>query len=185
MSEETGPPRERKLLIYAVIVFLVLLAAMFGWKELSQFRFERSIQAEREAERAHLEEQESRIRDAAVARVSEMIELFSMPLAWAVRSEAVKEDFDQIEEYMLQLIKQPSIRVVAYVGNDGNVQLATDRKIQSEPVHKLYGDLTAAEEVSLRSVEDDLRLMVPVLGYNERLGSFVVVFDRAKLLTLP
>ena len=74
MSEETSPPRERKLLIYVVIVFLLLLAAMFGWKELSLFRFERSIQAERDAERAHLAEQESRIRDAAVARVSEMLE---------------------------------------------------------------------------------------------------------------
>jgi hypothetical protein len=185
MSEQTGPPRERKLLIYAVIVFIVLLAAMFGWKELSLFRFERSIQVEREAERAHLAEQESRIRDAAVARVSEMIELFSMPLAWAVRSEAVQDDYGQIEEYMLQLIKRPSIRVVAYVGSDGNVQMATDRKIQGEPAQALYGDLTAGEEVELRSVENDLRLMVPVLGYNERLGSFVVVFDRAMLLTLP
>ena len=50
MSEETSPPRERKLLVYAVVVFLVLLAAMFGWKELSMFRFERSIRAERDAE---------------------------------------------------------------------------------------------------------------------------------------
>ena len=146
------------------------------------FRFERSIRAERDAERAHLAMQESRIRDAAVARVSEMIELFSMPLAWAVRSEAIREDYDQIEEYMLQLIKQRSIRAVVYVGKDGYVQLATDRKFQGEPVQSLYGQLTAAAETKLESTEEDLRLMVPVLGDNERLGSLVVVFTRSALL---
>ena len=182
MSEERNQPVERKLLIYAVVVFAVLLAAMFGWKELSLFRFERSIESAREAERAELAMRESQIQDAAVARVSELLELFSVPLAWSMRTEAIQEDYDQIEEYMLQLIKQPSVRGVAFVGDDGNVRIATDRKMQNRPGEQLFGDLTTSDQTELRTVDDELRLMVPVLGYNVSLGSLVVTFSREALL---
>ena len=182
MSEERKPPVERKLLIYAVVVSAVLLAAMFGWKELSLFRFERAIQVERESERAELAARESLMRDEAISRVSQMLELFSVPLAWSMRTEAIKEDYDQIEEYMLQLIKQPAVRGVAFVDDEGNVKLATDRKMQNESAEQLFGDLTAADETVLRTVDDELRLMVPVLGYNVRLGSLVVVFSSELLV---
>jgi hypothetical protein len=111
-----------------------------------------------------------------------MLELFSVPLAWSMRTEAIQEDYDQIEEYMLELIRQPAVRGVAFVDDDGTVKLATDRKMQNESAQRLFGDLTAADETVLRTVDDELRLMVPVLGYNIRLGSLVVVFSSEMLV---
>lgn len=182
MSESSEGPRKRKTLLYVVVVALVLLATMYAWKELSLFRLERKIERERQVERDELAMRESAVRDAAVARVSEMLELFSVPLAWAVRTEALQNDYPQIEEYMLQLIKQPSVKGCVYVGTDGMVQLATDRKLQGAEAAAIYGDLTTSDEVVLRDVDGELRLMMPVQGYDERVGSFIVVFSRDALL---
>lgn len=182
MSEASPPPRQRKLLIYLVVAFAVILAAMFGWKELSLFRLEHRIAKEREAEHAEMALHESQIRDAAVARVTEMLDLFSMPLAWSIRAEAMKQDYAQIEEYMLQLIKQPSVLGAAFVDNDGVVRLATDRKYEGAQAQQLYGDLLNADEVVLRELDGQLRLMIPVVGLSERIGSFVVSFSRDALL---
>ena len=182
MSEAASPSQERKLLFIAVGVFLVILAGMFFWKEFSLFRLERKIERELEAERAELAHYESRLRDSAVAQATQMLDLFSVPLAWAVRVEAIKGDQDQIEEYMLQLIKQPSVKGAAFVGSDGRIQLATDRKLQGADATAQFGDLIAPDETVLREVSNELRLMIPIRGVNERLGSFVVLFSRSALL---
>ena len=178
MSEERKPPVERKLLIYAVVVSAVLLAAMFGWKELSLFRFERSIQAERESERAELAARESLMRDEAISRVSQMLELFSVPLAWSMRTEAIQEDYDQIEEYAARLVKERRVQRVVVVTPEGNIRLSTDRKLQGEPAAASFGELAKATEITLQKTDSgDYNLMVPILGYTGRLGSVIVTIS--------
>lgn len=182
MSEEPKPPRQRKAMLYAAAAFVVLMAAMFLWKEASLFRLERKLEARCEVQRAEMALERSRIQDTAVARVSELLELFSLPLAWAVRAEALRDDYGHIEEYMLQLVKRPAVQSVTFVDRDGLVRLATDRKLQGAPAAPVFGDLLTNEEATLRSVDRELRLMVPVFGYSERVGSLIVIFAREALL---
>jgi hypothetical protein len=179
---EAEEPRRRQPLPFVVVGALVLLAASYGWKELSLFRLEQRLEREQAAERAELALRESQLRDAAVARVSELLELVSVPLGWAVRDAALEHDLAQIERYMQRLVEQRAVRGVAWVDGAGLVLLATERTLEGRAAASAFGDLTAAGEAVLRDVGGELRLMVPVLDGDERLGSLVVAFSRELLL---
>ena len=123
---------------------------------------------------------EQRLRAEGQARVEEALRLMGVPLGWAVRSEAIDEDFEQIEKYAMRLLKEPSVKRVVFVNAEGMVQLSTDRKLQGEPAASFFGDLATRSDIALRAEESgDYQLMVPILGYNSRLGCLIVTVDGA------
>ncbi len=102
----------------------------------------------------------------------------ALPLGWSVRTEAIRDDFDQIEEYALRLVREPSVRRVVLVMPDGTISMSTDRKLQGAPALQFYGDLADQSEITLRTEESGAHhLMVPILGYDSRLASLIVTLD--------
>ena len=182
MDESSAEPRARRPLTYAIVLFTVALAALFLWKEIALYRQDRKHETQREADRAEQALRESRLQDQAAARVSELLELFSVPLGWTMRAEALRGNEAQIEQYMLALLEHRSVRGAALVGADGTIRVATDRKLQGAAAADVYGDLLDPAQVSLREVGDELRLMLPLLGPDRRIGSLVVSFSRDALL---
>ena len=164
-----------KFLLYVIGALVVLVIAMYVWKGIAVHQAGKSI----EAERAELAQQqatmEEQMRQATAARVEEMMQLMAVPLGWAVRAEAIKDDYDQIEEYASLLVKQKRVRRVVLVNLQGNIRMSTDRKLQGEPASRFFGRLADQSEITLeRTDAGDYNLMVPLLGYTGKLGGLIV-----------
>jgi len=175
---ETNQPGRSKVLLYVIGALVLLLLISWIWKGVAVGRAEKAVEKERAELAAERDELEQRLRAENDARVEEVLRLMGVPLGWAVRTEAISDDLDQIEEYAAHLLKEPRVQRVVLVNAEGIIQLSTDRKLQGAEATAHYGDLTAAGEITLRRVESgDYQLMTPILGYNSRLGSLIVSVD--------
>jgi len=175
---ETAQSRLNKPLLYVVGVLVLLLIVMWAWKSVAVGSAERRFDKERTAfaeERGALEEQ---LRAEATRRVEDVLRLMGVPLGWAIRAEAIRDGEDRIEEYATSLIKQPRVKQVVYIDASGEVTVSTDRKLDGETAESVFGPLTRNSEITLRETEaGDYELMIPILGYDSRLGSLVVTVD--------
>jgi len=167
-----------KPLWYVIGALALLIFIMFFWKGCAVRSVEKQVEEERAELASQQEQLEQRLREETAQRIEETLRLMAVPLGWAVRTEAIGDDYDQIEDYANHLLKQPRVQRVVLVTPEGNVRMSTDRKLQGQPAVEIFGDLTAQQEITIRKDDSgDYQLMVPILGYNERLGSLIVALE--------
>ncbi len=164
-----------KVLLYTFGVFVVLLIGLYFWKEIEVGTRTRAVAEQRDQMAADLEQLEQELRQASAERVEELLTMFAVPLGWAVRTEAIENNFDKIEEYAVRLVKERWVQRVIFAKLDGNIRITTDKKLQDEPVSRFYGDLADGDQILLRKDDTgDYHLFVPIMGYNNRVGSLIV-----------
>jgi hypothetical protein len=177
MSEGTQS-RQTKIFLYVIGALVLLLIVMYIWKGVAVSQADKRFEKERAELAAQREELEESMRVATAERVEEMLRLMGMPLGWAVRTEAIAEDYDQIEEYAARLVKEPRIRRVVVVTAEGDIRISTDRKLQGEPASTFFGELASKGDITLqKSDSGEYDLIVPILGYTGRLGSVIVTVE--------
>ena len=182
MKEGSGRGRGGKTVIYVVAAFVVVVLGMYLWKQIAVGREGRATKVEREQLVAAHEEMEQQLRAEFADQASELIKMLGTPLGWAIRTEAIQEDYAQIEEYLVQLVKEPDIRRLVYVLNDGTIKVTTDKKLQGEPATQFFGELWSGDQVAIAAGEKELQLIVPIMGYNSRLGSLIVTISNEILV---
>jgi hypothetical protein len=174
MSEGTQS-RQAKVFLYIIGALVLLLIITYVWKGVAVSRADSRFEKERAELATQREQLEQQLRQEAAERVEETLRLLGLPLGWAVRTEALSDDYDQIEEYAVRLVKEPRIQRVVVVNSEGGIRLSTDRKLQGEPSSGFFGDLASQNDITLRKSDaGDYDLMVPILGYTGRLGSLIV-----------
>jgi hypothetical protein len=165
-------------LLYVIGSLVLLIFIMFFWKGCAVRSVEKRVEDERAELASQQEQLEQRLREETDRRIEEVLRLMAVPLGWAVRTEAIGDDYDQIEDYANHLLKQPRVQRVVLVTPEGIVRMSTDRKLQGQPAAEIFGDLGTQQEITLRKDDSgDYQLMVPILGYNERLGSLIVAIE--------
>ncbi|MEI6846835.1 MAG: hypothetical protein WCK32_02180 [Chlorobiaceae bacterium] len=112
------------------------------------------------------------------------IGLFAVPLAWAVRKELIKQNYDQIDEYFNQLIKRKVFGLIMLVDPSGTITVSTDRKFQGRSFSSRYPGLklNAAGAVSYKVQEGKSLYLIPVMGLNERIGTIVFLYSYRQFL---
>ena len=167
-----------KPLWYVIGALALLIFIMFFWKGCAVRSVEKQVEDERAELASQQEQLEQRLREETAQRIEETLRLMAVPLGWAVRTEAIGDDYEQIEDYANHLLKQPRVQRVVLVNPQGNVRMSTDRKLQGQPAAETFGDLATQQEITIRKDDSgDYQLMVPILGYNERLGSLIVAIE--------
>jgi len=166
-------PAKGRTGLYVASALIVLLGGVYGWKVLAVRSVERAMEAQRAGHVVQL-------RQALTRETSEMLRLTGLPLGWAVRAAVLKDDYDQVNDYFNRFVKEPFISLVAYVRIDGAIMAATDKKMEGQPAAAYYDTaLFGADEV--RVVDrggGDILLVVPVMGFDSRLGTLVVSYAR-------
>jgi hypothetical protein len=166
-----------KFFLGVIVLLVIALAVVYGWKVLAV----RGASEALEVELARLTEQ---TRGALVDQTREMLMLSAVPLSWSVRTEMIKENYDQIDDYMQRFVKEPHVNLVVLVNHEGSVQIATDKKLEGQAAHTVFPP--GVLEVSRATViepEDSGEILaaVPILSYDARLGTLVVVYSMGSI----
>lgn len=174
-NDSTSKKRKRIIIIGIVIVFIVI-AVLWIWKQvqLNNLRNESAKEYERlevEAQRAVVRSHEQHLR------------LLAKPFAWVIRTEMMKNNISQINQYANELIKEKNIQSIMIVNAGGKIVSSTNKKWEG----KFY--LTIGEEAHLnndstvvRNIRDSVLIMSsPIMGLNSRLGTLMVIYS----LTAP
>ncbi|MBN2573630.1 MAG: hypothetical protein JXP73_03630 [Deltaproteobacteria bacterium] len=168
--------RPELLLLVAVATWAATVLAMYLWRIGSLLRARAKARRAAEA----LFERLQRQVDAAFA---EAIELAVVTTEWAVRAELVRDDFEDVQEYMQGLAKRPRVRRAFVAKRDGTVIGAGDRRQRGSALGALVSGLPA-ESSSVQKVpcaNNGMLLVVPVMGLESRLGTFVLEVERPVL----
>jgi hypothetical protein len=111
------------------------------------------------------------------------ITLFATPLAWVVRKELIKQNYEQIDEYFSQLIKRKGFGLIMLIDPSGNVKVSTDRKILGSSFFQRYPKfkLDFPGPVSYKVEEGKSLFLVPVMGLNEKIGTIAFIYTYREL----
>ena len=104
-----------------------------------------------------------------------MLRLAARPLGWAVRTEMLRSNLSQVDDYIRQFVREPGVRSLILVGKDGRVLLASDRKLETQGAAQLVSKaIREAIDVVVEESGDSTRIGVPIMGFDDRLGVLVV-----------
>ncbi len=169
-AADTAPPRKSPTRMirshWRFVGFTLLLMMLIGtylWKNFAVSRAK--AQLVRQAAAVITTQNESALRLAA------------MPLVWAVRSEMLRGNYDQINQYLAQLVQEPNMKEVIVARTDGKVLAATDKKRESAPLTQAFPEaMLRVETIAVSRLEnDDILVVAPLLGLNDRLGTLLLV----------
>ena len=112
------------------------------------------------------------------------LKLFALPLAWSVRKELMRFNYDQIDEYFIELFKRKGFGVIMLVDPSGTIKVSTDRKLQGTPFSRSYPgmNLGSSELVFYPVQQGKSMFMVPVMGLNEKIGTIALVCSYQELI---
>jgi hypothetical protein len=95
--------------------------------------------------------------------------------SWAVRGEMLRENKDQVNQYFLNLVKEPGFKKIQLVDvNNSTIIISTDKKEEGSAVSDT--SILNANFARQISTEGLIRTITPVMGLNSRMA--VLVIDR-------
>jgi hypothetical protein len=162
-------PRRVLYLVGGLVTALVLLPlGVYVWRALTVRALEHRMDAQK------TEMSEAR-RQALKLQARDMLRLSARPYAWAIRSEMLKGNLNQIDDYLRQFVREPGVRSLVLIGKDGKVLLASDRKLETQSADALASKaIRTATEVVIEEPGDFIRMGVPIMGFDERMAILVV-----------
>ncbi len=160
-----------RLLLNNKLVFFLILLIIAGavYSFISIRLTERRAEGQRQELIRHYEEKTDSLYIAG-------LELTAKTFSWAVRSEMIRENMDQGDQFFSNLITQPEINKIKLINPaNGEVLLSTDRKDRGRIIEE--DPIIAAETTFVMSREQDRLIIAPVMGLAARIGVLVIIIN--------
>ena len=157
-------------------VFLMIILFIFAWKQISVSNVESEMEKQLANERVLITQEAREYADKQYIKEEER---FGQILSWAVRGELIRNNLDQVDQYLSELVKMKDTDRVVLISEDGKLLVSTDKRLEDANVSKLYPkEVIAVDKVTVVSNVDDKKLLVvPVMGLNHRIATVVVSYD--------
>lgn len=174
--------QEMRLPLWVSLLLLALLIIVFAWSRFSAGGGERRLAEERQQLSQKLESERSAMQHQAqetlARQTQDMQILFGTALAWSVRSAMLRNNFDEIDQYFVDLVKNPRITLALLADVDGRVLRTSDRKyLDSRFSEHFPAELLRGEDVAIHPDEGNRRrLVLPIQGLTSRLGTVLLVY---------
>lgn len=172
---------------WSLLVFLGIVLLVFAWKHIAVSQAESRLQKERAEMTQNLETERSIIfrkaREYADSQYNKEEERFGQVLSWAVRGELIRNNLDQVNQYLNELVKLKNTERVVLISDEGKLLVSTDKKLEEAEGIDLYpADVLQQRKITIMSdVNGKKLLVVPVMGLNARLATVIISYKQAAL----
>jgi type II secretory pathway pseudopilin PulG len=188
-SPATSPATREpmKLPLWVTLVLLGLLLAVIAWRQYAVVATERRFEAERQELTSRLTAEKqvavARARQALTQQTEDALKLFGTALGWTVRSAMMRNNRDEIDQYFTELVKRDRVRLALLADPDGKVLVSSDRNFQGSAFAQHFpAALLQEPTVAIQPGEGQLRrLVVPVHGLSQKLGTVLLVYDATSI----
>lgn len=180
--------QHKQLPSWTLLVFLGVLLLVFIWKQIAVNQAESRLEKGQAQIEQQLEEKSrelvTKAREYADSQYKKEEERFGQVLAWAVRGELIRNNLDQIDQYLSELVKMKDTERVVLVSDEGKLLVSTDKKLITEEASNLYPkDILSLQSITVKSdVGGKKLLVVPVMGLNKRLATIIISYNPPSLL---
>jgi len=171
------PPKKKKLsaqtIVSIVIICLLIIipTAIYLWKQIE-------ISNLKKLHIIEMSEMRTKVNTSITDNNKKNIETLTRVFAWAVRSEMLRNNMDQVNIYMTEMVKKADLNDISLIKPDGVVILSTNKKyegnIYPNPVTNQLGSIN--EVTSQNDANGNIMCICPVMGLDNRLGTLVLTY---------
>ena len=164
-------PMKYAFIMAGIIVFV------FAWKVIAVNKVESDMQKQLDSERALVTQQ---AREQADKQYKAEEERFAQVLSWAVRSELIRNNIDQIGIYLNDVVKQINANRIVLISEKGDLLVSTDKRLEDVKGSDVYSkDVTNEHKITIKSDVDGKKLVVaPISDFNKRIAVLVISYNR-------
>ncbi len=162
---------------FAILVGLMLV--VIAWKFIAVGKVESDMAKKLESERALITQQAREYADQQYVKEEER---FGQVLSWAVRGELIRNNIDQIDQYLSEIVRMKDTERVVLIGEDGQLLVSTDKRLEETKGAEIFPkEILNLQKISIKSDVDGKKiLVVPVMGLNKKIATLVVSYKQPK-----
>jgi hypothetical protein len=155
-----------------ILILILTVAGMYVWKNMAVKRAE-----------VQLKEQATRV---ITEQNSFFLRLVAVPLVWAVRSEMIRDNYDQINQYLTQFVKEKNMKEIVVVKPDGTIVVATNKKLEGKPIAGVFPPSVLLEDKTTVTTmaTGDMMAVSPVMGLSTKVGVLILLYTPASYTLL-
>ncbi len=157
-----------------------LIVVVIVWKFIAVGKVESDMAKKLENERVMIKQQAREYADTQYAREEER---FGQVLSWAVRGELIRNNLDQIDQYLGEIVKMKDTERVVLINEEGQLLVSTDKRLEETKGTELFPkEILNLQKITIKSDVDGRKILViPVMGLNKKIATVVVSYKLAKL----
>ena len=164
-------------------IYLIIIVLLLAW--LFQVNRSKAILDDK----MKLNEQKFITKQEQLLRVSgeEYLGLMMKTFSWAIREKLLKEDYEEINLYIGQLIKEKNVNEILVIDMEGLVVAASNRKQEEQLFGKFYDEnMLAAKDVSINYMDGQtLHMISPIMAFNNQIGRLFIVYQGITTSSIP
>jgi hypothetical protein len=153
--------------LIVILLLVIAVAGMYVWKNVAVNRA--TAQLTEKADRIITDQNRS------------LLQLAVVPLVWAVRSEMIRNNYDQINQYLTQFVKEKNMKEIIVAKPDGTIVVATNKKLEGKPIAGFFPPSVLQEDkISVSSLDNgDMMVVSPIMGLSAKVGVLILLYTPA------
>jgi hypothetical protein len=147
-----------------ILLLVLAVAGVYVWKNVAVNSAK--AQVSESANRIIAEQNKSYLR------------LVAVPLTWAVRSEMIRNNYDQINQYLNQFVKEKNMKEIIVAKPDGTIVVATNKKREGTSVTSAFPPAVLQEDKTTVTTlgNGDIMVVSPVMGLSTKQGVLILLY---------
>jgi hypothetical protein len=169
-----------QLSIKSAAVLIGLMVVVIAWKFIAVSKVESDMNKKLENERVIITQQAREYADLQYIREEER---FGQVLSWAVRGELIRNNIDQIDQYLSEIVKMKDTERVVLINDEGQLLVSTDKRLEETKGTEIFPkEILNLQKITVKSDVDNKKLLViPIMGLNKKIATVVVSYKLSKL----
>lgn len=178
--EWIGKIQTMQLSVKHAAILVGIIVVVIAWKMVAVSKVEADMAKKIELERVLIKQQAREYADQQYIKEEER---FGQVLSWAVRGELIRNNIDQIDQYLSEIVKMKDTERVVLIADDGQLLVSTDKRLEETKATEIYPkEILNLQKIAVKSdVEGKKILVVPVMGLNRKIATVVVSYPQSKL----
>lgn len=172
-------PQKQLPMKYAFVLVGIIIF-VFAWKQIAVSKVESDMNKQLDRERTLIIQQ---AREHADKQYKKEEERFGQALSWAVRSELIRGNIDQIGLYLNEIVKSVNAERIVLISEDGKLLVSTDKRLEDVKGNELYPSSVLNEHnITIKSDVDGKKMLVaPIMDFNKRIAVLVISYNQAEI----
>ncbi len=159
----------KKIILIIILVAVILIAAIWIWKnsQISNIREEASHEKQMIQDRA---------KTLIINSHKEHLKLLVKPYVWAVRSELMQGNINQVNLYANEMVKEKNFQNIVVANNKGIIISSTNKKNEGKDFTSVgKPEYLSADTTIVEKINDSLLVVSsPIMGFNNKLGTLMI-----------
>jgi hypothetical protein len=162
---------QKKIMLGIILVLIIMIAGIWIWKN-------RQINNVQKQAKRQNEILETRARKLVIDANVQSMKMLAKPYVWAVRSELLKGNINQVNLYANNMVKEKNFESIVVANEKGTIISSTDKKNEGTAFSTVgKASYLANDSTIVDNINDSILVMSsPIMGFNNKLGTLIITY---------